>query len=111
MPEFKCIDCNFKTKKKSRWDRHLQTPKHISRHNSGRTSYSCEKCYYYTANKSDFTKHLLTAKHIKNTSVDTSVSTTDNLLKKQIAHLKELDERIKNIELIVESLQNQDTVT
>lgn len=125
MPGFKCIDCNFETKRKSNWERHLQTPKHISRHNTGRTSYSCEKCNYHTANKSDFTRHLLRAKHIKNTSVDTSVSNTDNLLVKQIAYLEGLDERVKKIELIVEeldertkkieltveSLQNPDTVT
>lgn len=108
MPEFKCIDCNFETKKKTHWERHLQTQKHIL--SAKRIRYSCEKCYYHTANKSDFTKHLLTAKHIKNTSVDT-VSEIKNLLIKQIAYLEGLNERIRKMELIVESLQNPDTVT
>ena len=111
MPEFKCIDCNFKTKKKSNLVRHLQTPKHISRVNNTKEEYSCETCNFYTSIKRNYKRHLLTAKHIKNTSVDTSISTTDNLLKKQIAHLKELDERIKKIELIMETLQHQETVT
>lgn len=109
MPEFKCIDCNFETKLKSNWERHLKTSKHISRHN--REEYSCETCKYHTFVKKNYKRHLLTAKHIKNTSVDTSLSKIEYLLVKQIAYLEGLDERVKKIELTVESLQNPDTVT
>ena len=110
MPEFKCIDCNFETKKKTHWERHLQTPKHISRVNNNMEEYSCETCKFYTSIKANYKRHLLTAKHIKNTSGDT-VSEIKNLLINQIAYLEGLDERIRKTELIVESLQNPDTVT
>lgn len=130
MSQFKCKVCNFKTNRKTNWERHLQTPKHISNSNSAR--YSCEKCNYYTVSKSDFDKHLLTTKHIKNTTVNTTVNTTastlESFLIKQLDYLEVLnnhfeglnkrlnknfellDKRIERIELIVESLQNPDTV-
>ena len=129
MSQFKCRLCDFKTNKKSNWKRHLQTPKHISNINNGR--YSCEKCNFITHNKSDFNRHLLTTKHIKNTTVNTTASTLESFLIKQLDYLEVLnnhfeglnnhfeglnknfellDKRIERIELIVESLQNPDTV-
>ena len=115
MSQFKCKVCDFKTNKKSNWERHLQTPKHISNINSGR--YSCEKCNFITDNKTCFNRHLLTTKHIKNTTVNTTASTLESFLIKQLDYFEALnknfevlDKRIEKIELIVESLQNPDTV-
>ena len=115
MSQFKCKVCDFKTNKKSNWERHLQTRKHITNINSGR--YSCEKCNFITHSKSDFDRHLLTTKHIKNTTVNTSESTLESLLIKQLDYFEVLNKnfevlnkRIEKIELIVESLQNPDTV-
>jgi len=129
MSQFKCKVCNFKTNRKTNWERHLQTPKHISNINSGR--YSCEKCNFITDNKTCFNRHLLTTKHIKNTTVNTTVNTTASTLEsflikqldylevlnnhfeglnKRIEKIEVIDKRIEKIELIVESLQNPDTV-
>ena len=83
---FLCESCDFKCCKKSNYDVHILTSKHIKANNANNNamdlgtffvSYnetkSCEKvaykfyyekCDYYTSKKSIYYKHLLTDKHL-----------------------------------------------
>ena len=93
---FKCKCCDFETRKKARWDRHLQTQKHIL--SAKRIRYSCETCNYYTSNKTDYTKHLLTNKHKNKTSLDNEDDANPNnedphLLKELIAEQNDYFEK------------------
>ncbi len=59
-----CEKCNIVCKKKSDWERHILTIKHLSVKNNHK--YDCEKCNYSTCNLRDWGKHIKTKKHINN---------------------------------------------
>jgi hypothetical protein len=76
MSVFKCKFCNYETKKKANWDRHLQTQKHILIVNNKR--HSCEACNFHTNNKVDYTRHLQTTKHKNKVNMDTNSDANTN---------------------------------
>ena len=66
-----CKLCDYNTCKKSSYDKHLLTAKHIndtikvmSSCPKVATKFVCNNCHYNTSKKSSYDKHLLTAKHI-----------------------------------------------
>jgi hypothetical protein len=67
--EYCCEKCDYKTVRKSSYDKHLLTPKHnlemsgTKKLQNSCTDYCCEKCNYKTVRKSSYDKHLLTSKH------------------------------------------------
>ena len=67
--EYCCEKCNYKTVRKSSYDKHLLTSKHqlemsgTKKLQNNCTEYCCEKCNYKTVRKSSYDKHLLTSKH------------------------------------------------
>ena len=64
---FICEYCDYKTSKRSEYDRHLSTLKHkkasLSRKNIEK--YSCTICHFKCSYKSDFDRHILSLKHKK----------------------------------------------
>ena len=122
---FKCKVCNFETRKKDHWERHLQTRKHISVMNSKK--HSCEACNYYTNSKSDYTKHLQTTKHKNMVNEPTKSNANANsedahlikeLLVKQsalmekIVEMEELKEkRNVDLETIVSNMGQNNSIT
>jgi hypothetical protein len=74
---FVCENCHYETCRKSQYDAHLLTAKHLKSINinenlpktSKKTSnkFVCEKCDYETCRQSQYDMHLLTAKHLKTT--------------------------------------------
>ena len=64
-----CEKCNFNTVRKSNYDRHILTSKHLKEmygtKNEQKTSnsYSCKKCNYNTVRKSNYDSHILTSNH------------------------------------------------
>ncbi len=63
--EFKyiCKDCDFKCNDLSRWNKHVQTQKHITGKRKLRSDfagpYKCDKCNYETKNSTTFKQHKL----------------------------------------------------
>jgi hypothetical protein len=57
-----CEKCSITCKKKSDWERHILTSKHLfSRINE---NYECKKCNYLTSSLQDWNKHVKTKKHL-----------------------------------------------
>ena len=122
---FKCKVCNFETRKKDHWERHLQTRKHILVMNSKK--HSCEACNYYTNSKSDYTKHLQTTKHKNMVNEPTKSNANANsedahlikeLLVKQSAIMEkivEMEERKEkrnvDLETIVSNMAQNNSIT
>ena len=79
-PEFSCQKCDYTTSKKSSFDKHLSTDKHILKQNETKSyakvapEFNCQICDYTTCTKSSFDKHLSTAKHILNQKATKSCS-------------------------------------
>ena len=87
---FYCEKCDYNALKKSDYDKHISTRKHIlatniagmeingnknpakksPELNNSISNYSCEKCNFHTINVSNYNAHLLTKKHISNISDD-----------------------------------------
>ena len=73
MDEFLCKICNYKTRRKGNYEKHLISKKHLSRVEklmNGEALASkelfCEVCNYKTTKKGDLQKHFKTQKHKKN---------------------------------------------
>ena len=71
--EYTCILCEYITRNKSNYNKHVMTGRHRKLHNNqilerknatkSDTTYYCESCDYCTYDKRDYTKHLHTRKH------------------------------------------------
>jgi hypothetical protein len=64
---YTCLNCHYSTCRKSSYDKHLITAKHIKiMENSKKVSheYICLICDYTTSKKNNYDKHLTTSKHI-----------------------------------------------
>ena len=61
-PEFLCEGCNIQCSKRSDWNRHIKTTKHVKQHTPVE-SFDCSNCNYSTNIKKDWEKHLNTKKH------------------------------------------------
>ena len=59
--KYECIKCQFYTKDKYRYNRHLETNKHND--NKKNKIYNCEKCNFTTDDKYNYNKHLNSRKH------------------------------------------------
>jgi hypothetical protein len=67
---FHCTDCDYYTSKKSNYDKHCLTAKHLMDTKSGKKIeplFSCLTCDYHTSKKYNYEKHCLSAKHIVDT--------------------------------------------
>jgi len=80
---YECIQCKYKTDRKSNYDRHILTPKHKScsfltktsmvkkitrKKNISGAKYFCDLCNFGTNHKSNFSRHLVSKKHKNNDS-------------------------------------------
>ena len=64
---YSCEKCRYTTVRKSNYDTHILTAKHIWKQNGNQkisNNYSCETCNYITVRKSNYDKHILSLKHI-----------------------------------------------
>ena len=70
---FFCEKCDYTTSKKSSYNAHLSTDKHIGNIQSANINtkkcpkYFCEKCDYSTSKTSSYKEHLLSSKHARST--------------------------------------------
>ena len=69
MPQFVCDNCNFICSKKSNYDKHTSTRKHLISTNvicvpiEKTPQFSCERCNISCSSKRDYDRHLSTQKH------------------------------------------------
>ena len=69
MPQFVCDNCNFICSKKSNYDKHTSTRKHLISTNvicvpiEKTPQFSCERCNISCTSKRDYDRHLSTQKH------------------------------------------------
>ena len=63
---YNCDICNYTTHKKSNYDKHVSSVKHIKKVSINNSIFECNSCGYTTPNKSYYDKHLTTIKHIMN---------------------------------------------
>ena len=67
MPQtYKCEKCGYSCYKTSDWDKHINTRKHNSTHET--REFECKLCNFNTYNKSQLDRHKITKKHKINTS-------------------------------------------
>ena len=66
--KYYCELCDFKSRNKTMFERHIDTAKHKRRkaEQNGAIKYCCKKCNYYSNDKTKFDRHLKTNKHKKN---------------------------------------------
>lgn len=62
--EYVCINCNYKTKLKSNYNKHCKTTLHLTGKKKARSDkicdgYKCDKCDYETINKLNYNQHML----------------------------------------------------
>lgn len=75
--EYRCLNCHYTTCRKSSFDKHIMTSKHIQLTESCTkvaTNYSCLICNYNTSRKSSYDKHLMTSSHNELTNVNNKVA-------------------------------------
>lgn len=69
MPQYRfgCDKCDYYTDKKSSYDTHLLSNRHIydKKPEPKQDEYKCSTCDYITKIKSNYTKHLKTNRHLK----------------------------------------------
>ena len=73
-----CNICNYSTKKRGNFNRHLKTRKHIinmaqSNKCEGGEEYDCHLCNYKTNIASNFKKHCKSVRHIQNKAIEFNV--------------------------------------
>ncbi len=97
-----CVNCKYRTDKKSHYDRHLKSPRHNKLINGEVTikKYICEECSYTGYDKSNFNKHKLT--HQRNGKL-MGTMTRDNIYM-QISKYKG---KVKNIKNKIDREKNQ----
>ncbi len=61
--KYNCERCNFHCNEKVRWNKHIETEKHLTGKRKIRQDYigpnNCEKCDFTTKNKTKFREHVL----------------------------------------------------
>jgi hypothetical protein len=62
---FTCIECNYKTKKKGNYMRHLKTKKHLEKKSKFEV-FRCPLCQYVTNRKNNYIRHKNTFHHKDN---------------------------------------------
>ena len=69
--KYACINCDYSTSKKSSYNKHILTAKHIlltsvNKEVSQKVAdfFECKKCDYRTSKQSNYNKHIMTAKHL-----------------------------------------------
>jgi hypothetical protein len=66
--QYICEQCDYSTCKKSSYDRHLSSKKHIEKVSENKKTHFCKICDYTTSIKSNYEKHLSSKKHIQNSA-------------------------------------------
>ena len=65
--KFCCNICTYNTSRKSQYERHILTAKHLNTANMPNVvhmKFVCDICDYNTSRKSQYTRHILTTKHL-----------------------------------------------
>lgn len=102
---FICTDCDYKTNKKSEYERHLLTKKHIK--NTKEAKYICEDCNYRCNNKKQFDKHYRNKKHLNwvhnmnKNQVDFGYNSTNINTQENKIDIKYEDKKQNNINTII----------
>lgn len=81
--KFLCSFCNYGTTRKSCWNQHIKTKKHIKnmKNDNNNEKYECKKCNFFTFKKNHYLEHLKTKKHISifgEKKQNTNENTLDN---------------------------------
>ena len=104
MTSYKCDICNFESKLKANYTRHILSEKHKLLYENKKLSslevFYCNTCKFKTIKKSDYKRHLLTNKHLK-------INTNNNLNKSEYN-----DKKLEELKLEIQKLKdtnNQNT--
>lgn len=113
MDEYLCEMCNYRTKRRSNYDKHLISAKHLSmtaKLMNGEVLVSkelcCELCDYKTNKRGNFQKHIKTQKHQRNVKKQKIINDNNNNNICQKEEDKELEQLSKNdlLEIIKEMI-------
>ena len=69
LKSYICQLCDYSTSKKSNYDSHLSSEKHIKKVAANNYNFYCESCDYSTSKKSNYDKHLSSKKHSVNVAI------------------------------------------
>jgi hypothetical protein len=75
--DYECLYCDYNTSRKSSYDKHLTTRKHIQLTKCCKNvanNYECSNCDYNTSQQNNYDKHLITDKHNQLTTVNKQVA-------------------------------------
>lgn len=85
--QYSCLLCDYATNALSKFTRHQQTIKHISKqtHLTDQEKYNCPCCYFTTYKQSKHVRHLQTKKHLN--KVKATSQPTNDVLVQQVVDL------------------------
>ena len=66
LNKYICDICDYTTDKKSNYDKHLSSIKHVKKVANNNSIYKCESCGYTTTVKYCYDKHITSIKHKMN---------------------------------------------
>ena len=99
-----CKICDFSTRNKFNYDKHMLTTKHIALSSSIKRKYNCYMCDFHTNNKYNYDKHIISVKHKINDSdnenVNDNINDNDTNTISNICNIKDIDQ-MKNSDLFV----------
>lgn len=81
--EFYCHKCNYRTRYKCNYQKHIVSKKHIrntDKETKQYVEYVCEPCGFSTKNKTAFTRHKRTKRHLHNCSINNKNHNSNNTL-------------------------------
>ena len=97
---YTCIECNYKTKKKCNYIRHLKTKRHLKKKMKCE-DYICPVCNYSTSRKNNYLRHKNTFHHKDNVLLQNECYVNDNEesceLKNSLDKILKEQESIKNM--------------
>ena len=107
--EYSCKSCKYTTNKKSSFEKHMLTKKHLINFENNKDKFICKECKYETLKKNNYDRHLSTKKHIMvlNTNKgkeNEEVKQKLELLMKKMETLEQKND--KNTQKIVKEARN-----
>ena len=60
--EYSCKSCKYTTNKKSSFEKHMLTKKHLINFENNKDKFICKECKYETLKKNNYDRHLSTKK-------------------------------------------------
>lgn len=120
MGDFACEICNYTTKKRGNYNRHLKTKKHKEKMSKYKDLFKCPLCDYVTQKKNNYLKHIRSnihnedeeeeqiVKHVSKTNEIKNKKVSENILK--LNEIKEKDSMVQLQDSINKILEEQENI-